>query len=51
VGLPSRLRDVGVPEADLESCAAQSLTDGAIVYNGKFAAAEDILIGVYRQAF
>src|SRR5262249_26131154 len=41
IGLPPRLRDVGVPEADLEACAEGSLSDGAIVYNGKFAADKD----------
>jgi len=51
VGLPPRLRDVGVPEADLAACAAQSLTDGAIVYNGKFAADEELVLGVYKEAF
>jgi alcohol dehydrogenase len=51
VGLPARLRDVGVPEEDLAACAAQSLTDGAIVYNGKFAADEELVLGVYKEAF
>lgn len=51
VGLPTRLRDVGVPESDLESCAEASLSDGAIVYNGKFAADRDLVLGVYRDAY
>lgn len=51
VGLPSRLRDVGVPENDLEACAEGSLSDGAIVYNGKFAAEKDLVLGVYRNAY
>ena len=42
---------VGVPEAELEACAAQSLSDGAIVYNGKFAAQERLVLDVYRAAF
>jgi alcohol dehydrogenase len=50
-GLPVRLRDVGVPEAELEACAEQSLSDGAIVYNGKFAADKDLVLGVYRAAY
>jgi alcohol dehydrogenase len=51
VGLPARLRDVGVPEADLPSCAEQSLSDGAIVYNGKFAADAELVLEVYRAAY
>lgn len=51
VGLPLRLRDAGVPEADLASCAEGSLSDGAIVYNGKFAADHDLVLGVYREAY
>ena len=51
VQLPPRLRDVGVPEGDLDACAEGSLSDGAIVYNGKFAADKDLLLGVYRNAY
>jgi alcohol dehydrogenase class IV len=51
VKLPARLRDVNVPEADLDACAEGSLGDGAIVYNGKFAADKDLVLGVYREAF
>jgi alcohol dehydrogenase len=51
VQLPPRLRDVGVPEGDLEACAEGSLSDGAIVYNGKFAADKDLVLGVYRNAY
>jgi alcohol dehydrogenase len=51
VKLPLRLRDVGVPEADLDACAEGSLSDGAIVYNGKFATDHDLVLGVYRNAF
>jgi len=51
VQLPPRLRDVGVPEGDLDACAEASLSDGAIVYNGKFAADKDLVLGVYRNAF
>ena len=51
VGLPARLRDVKVPESDLDACAEQSLSDGAIVYNGKFAADKDLVLGVYREAY
>jgi alcohol dehydrogenase len=51
VRLPARLRDVKVPEADLDACAEGSLTDGAIVFNGKFAADKDLVLGVYREAY
>lgn len=51
LGLPGRLRDVGVPEAELDACAEGSLVDGAIVFNGKFAADKDLVLGVYREAF
>ncbi len=33
--LPTKLRDVGVPESELAECAEIALTDGAIVYNGR----------------
>jgi alcohol dehydrogenase len=51
VKLPTRLRDVKVPEGDLEACAEGSLADGAIVFNGKFAADKDLVLGVYREAY
>ncbi len=51
VHLPPKLRDVGVPEADLDACAEHSLADGAIVYNGKFAADKELVLGVYKNAW
>jgi alcohol dehydrogenase len=51
IKLPPKLRDVGVPEGDLEACAEGSLSDGAIVYNGKFAADKELVLGVYRNAY
>lgn len=51
LGLPTRLRDVGVPERDLSECVDQSLGDGAIVYNPRFAADAELLVDVYRAAF
>ena len=51
VGLPSHLREVGVPESDLAACAEGSLSDGAIVFNGKFAADQDLVLGVYQNAY
>src|SRR5262249_9468647 len=51
VKLPARLREVKVPEEDLPACAQSSLADGAIVFNGKFAADQDLVLGVYREAY
>ncbi len=51
IGLPPKLRDVGVPQNDLEACAEGSIADGAIVFNGKFAADKDLVLGVYRNAY
>ncbi|MEK6606290.1 MAG: iron-containing alcohol dehydrogenase [Myxococcota bacterium] len=50
-GLPSRYRDVGVPEADLAAIAQAAIGDGAIVYNGKFAAEASLVLGVLREAW
>jgi len=36
---------------DLDACAEGSLSDGAIVYNGKFAADKDLVLGVYKNAY
>jgi len=33
--LPIRLRDLGIPEVDLDACAEMAIADGAIVYNAK----------------
>ena len=51
VGLPAHLREVGVPAGELEACAEQSLSDGAIVYSGKFAAERELVLSVYRAAY
>ena len=51
IHLPGKLREVGVPEADLEACAEGSLSDGAIVYNGKLAADKNLVLGVYKNAY
>src|SRR4030043_1362145 len=51
LGLPQRLRDVGVPEEGLKECSELTLSDGAIVYNPKpiFDPAE--ILKVYQKAF
>ncbi len=51
LGLPTRLRQANVPEAEVDACAEGSLSDGAIVFNGKFCADKDMVLGVYREAF
>ncbi len=42
-GLPSRLRDVGVPEEALPDLAATAVIDGAIFHNPREASEEDVL--------
>jgi aldehyde dehydrogenase (NAD+) len=51
VGLPTRYRDVGVPEADLPAIAEVSLSDGAIVYNPKPVTEAADVLGVLRAAY
>lgn len=50
-GVPSRFRDVGVPEADLGECAEVAVTDGAIVYNPRFAMEPSLVLEVLRAAY
>lgn len=50
-GLPCRYRDTGVPAEALESLAEAAICDGAIIYNGKFAADRDLVLGVLREAW
>jgi alcohol dehydrogenase class IV len=51
VGLPSRLRDVGVPQEDLPACAEAALSDGSIVYNAKPVADPAEVLGVLKAAW
>ena len=51
LGLPQRLRDVGVPEDGLEECADASLYDGCIVYNPKTIVDSQETLGVYKKAW
>lgn len=50
-GLPARFRDAGVPESDLPALAEAAIADGAIVYNGKFAADPALVLGVLKEAW
>jgi alcohol dehydrogenase class IV len=51
LGLPQRLRDVGVPEAGLKECSELALSDGAIVYNPKFITDSAEVLKVYEEAW
>jgi alcohol dehydrogenase class IV len=51
VGLPTRYRDVKVPEADLPMIAELALSDGAIVYNPKPVTEAQDVLRVLRAAF
>jgi alcohol dehydrogenase len=42
-GLPMRLRDVGVTEADLPKIARTALNDGALLLNPKEAGRDDVM--------
>lgn len=49
--LPTRLRDVGVPENELSECAEIALTDGAIVYNGRPVTDPSEILQVLKEAY
>jgi alcohol dehydrogenase class IV len=51
LGLPQRLRDVGVPQEGLMECSEIALSDGAIVYNPKFISDSAEVLKVYQQAW
>jgi alcohol dehydrogenase class IV len=51
LGLPQRLRDVGVPEAGLKECSELALSDGAIVYNPKFISDSAEVLKVYQEVW
>jgi alcohol dehydrogenase len=51
LGLPQRLRDVGVPEAGLKECSELALSDGAIVYNPKFISDSAEVLRVYQEVW
>ena len=51
LGLPQRLRDVGVPEEGLKECSELALSDGAIVYNPKPIFDPDEILKIYQKAF
>jgi alcohol dehydrogenase len=51
LGLPQKLREVGVSEDGLHECSEIALSDGAIVYNPKFICDSAEVLKVYRQAW
>jgi aldehyde dehydrogenase (NAD+) len=51
IGLPRRLRDIGIERNVLEECAQLSLADGSIVYNPKMVMDSDEVLGVYMNAY
>ena len=51
LGLPQKLREVGVPEEGLKECSEIALSDGAIVYNPKFVSDPAEVLQVYQQAW
>ncbi len=51
LGLPQRLRDVGVPEAGLKECSELALSDGAILYNPRFISDAAEVLKVYQEAW
>jgi alcohol dehydrogenase class IV len=51
LGLPQRLRDVGVPEGGLKECSELALSDGAIVYNPKFISDSAEVLKLYQEAW
>lgn len=51
VGLPTKLRQVGVTEEDLEPIAEMAVSDASIVYNPKFAMDAELVLGIVRAAW
>jgi alcohol dehydrogenase len=51
MGLPQKLREVGVPKDGLEECAEASLYDGSIVYNPKTITEAQEVLGVFEKAW
>jgi aldehyde dehydrogenase (NAD+) len=51
LGLPTNLKDAGVPENDLQECAQVALSDGAIIYNGKPVFDPDEVLAVLHKAW
>ncbi|MGQ9475321.1 MAG: iron-containing alcohol dehydrogenase [Actinomycetota bacterium] len=51
MGVPQKLRDVGVTEEVLPQAADMSLSDGSLVYNPKMIFEAEQVLEVYKEAF
>ena len=51
LGLPHRLRDLGVGVEQLKACSELSMTDGSIIYNPKMVMEAEEVFAVYEEAF
>ena len=51
MGVPQKLRDVGVPEEGLEEASEMCLYDGSVVYNPKPVFEAEEVLGVYKKAW
>jgi aldehyde dehydrogenase (NAD+) len=51
VGHPMRLRDVGVPEENLATCAFHAIADTAVIFNARPVSDPNDIIQIYTQAY
>jgi len=51
LGLPQKLREVGVPEEGLKECSEIALSDAAIVYNPRFVSDSAEVLHLFEQAW
>lgn len=51
IGLPQKLREVGVPEEGLAKAAEMALSDGCIIYNPRMVMEAGEVLEVYRAAW
>jgi aldehyde dehydrogenase (NAD+) len=51
IGHPARLRDVGVPEQNLQTCAFHALTDLSNLFNARPVGGPEEILALYQQAY
>jgi alcohol dehydrogenase class IV len=51
VGHPTRLRDVGVPEADLGRCSLHAIADSNVLFNARPVGDPMEVYAIYQQAY
>lgn len=51
IGLPQKLREVGVPEEGLAKAAEMALSDGCIIYNPRMVMEAEEVLDIYRAAW